>query len=74
MPSRRARGNRHKVKHRKFPQNMRKNFFPLGVTEDSNRRPRGVVVSPLQIFKTHLDVVLCNLLWMNVLYQRGWTR
>ena len=42
---------------------MRKNFFPLRVTEHWNRLPREVVKSPsLEIFKTHLDKVLCSLL------------
>jgi len=42
---------------------MRKIFFPLRVTEHWNRLPREVVESPsLDIFKTHLDKVLCNLL------------
>jgi len=41
---------------------MRKNF-PLRVTEPWNRLPREVVESPsLEIFKLHLDKVLCSLL------------
>jgi len=63
VPSNRISGNGHKLKHRKFRLNMRKNFFTLRVTEHWNRLPRGVVVSPsLEIFKTHLDAVLCSLL------------
>ena len=47
----------------KFCLNMRKNFFPLRVTEPWPRLPREAVESPsLQIFQTRLDKVLCSLL------------
>ena len=52
-----------KPKHRKFQLNIRKNCFTLRVMEQWNRLPREVVESrSLEIFKIHLDAMLCSLL------------
>lgn len=65
----RPRGNRQKQK--RLYQSIWKHFFTLSVTKHRNRLPREDWVSPsLQVFKTHLDMVLSSWLWV-VLPGRG---
>ncbi|KFQ87900.1 hypothetical protein N337_08700, partial [Phoenicopterus ruber ruber] len=53
--------NGHNLQHRRFPLNIREHFFTVRVTELWHRLPREAVESPsLEIFKSHLDVVLGN--------------
>ncbi|KFQ89815.1 hypothetical protein N337_07849, partial [Phoenicopterus ruber ruber] len=55
--------NGHKLEHRKFNLNMRKNFFTVRVTEPWHRLPREGGESPsLERFKPCLDAALCSLL------------
>ena len=45
-------------------------LLPVPVTEPWPRLPREAVESPsLEIFQTHLDAVLCSLLWVTLLGQ-----
>ncbi|PKU43997.1 hypothetical protein llap_5716 [Limosa lapponica baueri] len=44
-PRDRTRGNGHKLEHKKFHLNMRRNFFTLRVAEHRNRRGGGVSIS-----------------------------
>jgi len=69
VPSARTRGSRHKLKHRMFLLNTRKNFCVIQVSEHWHRLLRGCGISSLGTFKSHLDVMLSTLLWVSLLEQ-----
>lgn len=52
-PQERARGNRHKLKHRKFHSDVIKNFFIGRAVEHWSRLPRES--SSLETFQTELE-------------------
>ena len=57
----RARGNGHKLEHRKLLTNIWKSFFTVRVTEHWNRLPKEIVDSRSpEIFKTCLEAYLCS--------------
>lgn len=66
VPRDKNRDNRHKLKHRKHP---------VRVTEQWHKLPREVMESPtLEVFKSHLDLVLGNQLLVTLTEHRGRTR
>ncbi|KAF4800881.1 hypothetical protein TURU_039872 [Turdus rufiventris] len=72
VPSDRTRSSGHKRNHKKFHLNMRKNFCTLKMAEQQNRLPREAVESPsIEIFNTHLDAFLSELLQVTLLRAIG---
>lgn len=70
-PHDRTRGNGYKQKHRRFILKVRKLFLVRGM-EAWHRLPREVLGSPsLEIFKSHLNIVLGNSLYVALLQQES---
>ena len=75
VTSDRTRGSGLKLHQGRFRLDIRKNFFTertssLRVMEPWPRLPREAVESPsVEIFQTHLNTVLCSLLWVTLLGQ-----
>lgn len=45
VPMDRTKGNRHKLKHRKFPLNISKDFLSVRASKDQQSLPREIVAS-----------------------------
>lgn len=61
----------HKLEHRRFWLNIRKHFFTVWVTVHWHSMPRELMEFPP--WKSHLDLVLGNMLEVSLLEQGGWT-
>jgi len=59
VPTDRTRGNKHKLKCRRFPLNIKKHFFTVRVT-GTGCPERLCIIPPLEILKSFLDMVLAN--------------
>ncbi|PKU27184.1 hypothetical protein llap_22512 [Limosa lapponica baueri] len=75
VPSDRTRGNGHKLQHRKFHLNMRRNFFPVRVAETWKRMRREGVESPsLEIFQALPGRIPVQPGLHDPALEGGWTR
>lgn len=68
MHSVRTKGDGHKLKHRMFSPNIRKQFFTMRVLEQWQKLSRELMESLSYVmFKSHVDLVLGNLLYVTLL-------
>lgn len=75
VSSGRTRGNGHHHEGKRFPLNIKKHFLTVKVTEHCNRLLREVVAcTSLEIFRSHLKIVLGNDVRVTLLEQGAWLR
>lgn len=70
VPSVRIRSNEHKLEQRRFPLNSR-NLCVDDVWALAQVNQRSCGISSLEIFRSHLDVILYTLLWVGPSGSRG---
>ena len=68
----RTRDSGHKLEHRKFHTNTRKNFFTVRVRECWNRLSREVVEIPEEVLQIELDAFLSDLLYETCFCRGVW--
>lgn len=71
VPGNTTKGNRHKLKHK----TVHLSFFTVRMSYHWKRLPRKVAeFPPLENFKSHLDTIPRNVLYLTLCKERGWTK
>jgi len=64
----------HKLEHREFCLNMRKNFFTVRVTEHWHRLPKGAAKSPLWRYSKPTWILSCPIYCRESALAGSWTQ